>query len=500
VWDGLSHKTRERLQYIRQNQIMGIDKKAIFVNTASQIMVRFITLAFTLISIKLLTNYLGVSGVGKYNTITTYVNFLLVIADLGLFSVTVREISKNPHNEKQILSNVYIIRLISAFLMCLVAVGIIFFTPYRHDPEMFYGIMIATGFLFFNLMGSVYDIVLQYRLKMQFSATAEFLSKLLTLAALFIIIRLNGGFLWTASTIALMGFLIFVFKWYFGNKFVRLKPQYDKHIALWIFNLSWPIGIVFIVSNLFFRLDTMMLFVIKGATAVGIYSVAYKVLEVTAFIGSYFASALKPTLAENIDHKKEFLSSVMRKSFNIMLLLAMPVTVACAVFAKDIIIFLSNADFVSGSPALVFLAFTLPIIFFDVLLSEILIANDERKLFIRIAVFILIFNFIFNLIFIPLYSFMGAAWGTFVSELVLFVVSLYYTRKIVPFKIDFSGIGKILIVAILTTTIAYILKLSGLYFILSIIISLAVFALLTLIFRIVTKETLKELIIKEKTL
>lgn len=475
---------------------MPLDKKAIFVNTASQIVVRFITLAFTLISIKLLTNYLGVSGVGKYNTITTYINFLLVIADLGLFSVTVREIAKNPHNEKQILSNVYIIRLVSALLMCLVAVGIILFTPYRHDPQMMYGITIATGFLFFNLMGSIYDIALQYRLKMQFSATAEFLSKLFTLIALIIIVRLNAGFLWTTATIALMGFLIFIFKWYFGSKFVRFKPHYDKHIALWIFNLSWPIGIVFIVSNLFFRLDTMMLFVIKGAAAVGIYSVAYKVLEVTAFIGSYFASALKPTFAENIDRKKEYLSNVMRKSFNIMIVLSLPITVVCTIYAKDIIVFLSNIDFISGSPALVLLSFTLPIIFFDVLLSEVLIANDERKLFIRIAIFILIFNFIFNLIFIPRYSFMGAAWGTLISELVLFAVNLHYTRKIVPFKIDFSGIGTILIVTILTAAAAYLLKLTGLYFIISIIIALAIFAMLSVIFQVVTKSTIKELISK----
>lgn len=478
---------------------MGINKKAIFVNTASQIVVRFVTLAFTLISIKLLTNYLGVDGVGKYNTITTYVNFLLVIADLGLFSVTVREISKNPHNEKQILSNVYIIRLISAFLMCLIAVGIILFTPYRHDPQMLYGIMIATGFLFFNLMGSIYDIILQYRLKMQFSATAEFLSKLLTLIALFIIIRLNGGFLWTAFTIALMGFLIFVFKCYFGNKFVKFKPHYDKQTTFWIFNLAWPIGIVFIINNLYFKLDTMMLFVIKGAAAVGIYSVAYKVLEVTAFIGSYFASALKPTLAEHIEHKKEALSNLMRKSFNVMLFLAMPITVACVVYAKDIIIFLSNADFVSGSPALVFLAFTLPIIFFDVLLSEILIANDERKLFIRIAVFVLLFNFIFNLIFIPKYSFMGAAWGTLISELVLLAINLYYTRKIVPFKIDFASIGNILIVSILTAGAAYFLKLTSLYFIISIIISFAVYAVLCILFQVVTKSTIKELISRGNT-
>lgn len=454
------------------------ESKAIFINTSSQISVRIISLAFTLVSIKLLTNYLGAFGVGEYNTITTYVNFFLVIADLGLFSVTVREISKKPEEEKGILSNVFIIRLVSALVACIVAIGIVFFSKYRLDHNIIYGVIIACGFLFFNLMASIYDVVLQYRLKMQFSALAEFLSKIISIAALFLIVFLKGDFLWVTATIALSGITIFLFKWLFASKYIKFGPQYNKAIADWILRLAIPLGIVFIVNNLFFKLDTLMLFVIKGATAVGIYSVAYKILEVTIFFGSYFASALKPTLSKNILSDKNAVKSMIEKSFLVMLFIALPVSVLCIAFARDIILFLSNEQFLSGSRALVILAISLPVMYFDVLLSEILIANNESRLLLKIAFAILAFNFIFNLIFIPRYSFMGAAWGTLISEVILFVVNFRLVNKIIKLNINLFEVFKLLLVSISTFFAAKLFLSVGVPFILAAIIGIFVYLIL----------------------
>jgi O-antigen/teichoic acid export membrane protein len=469
------------------------NKKAVFFNTASQVLVRFITLAFTLISIKLLTSYLGTAGVGQYNTIITYINFFIVIADLGLFAVTVREIAKNPADEKKIISNVFTLRLVSALIASIVAVVIVFFTDY--DSNLKLGVLIAVGFLFFNLMASIYDIILQYRLKMQYSALAEFLSKLGAIIALYIIITNHGNFLWVMSSVAISGILIFLFKWFFGSRFLSFGPKYDQKIFRWVLNISWPIGLVFIISNLFFKLDTLMLFAIKGAATVGIYSVAYKILEVTAFIGSYFTSALKPALSENINKNKEFVSSLITKSLTVMLFVSLPISVVCISFSKEIILFLSTPDFLSGSKALIFLSLTLPLLYVDVLLAEILIANDERKLLIRIAIFILVFNLITNLIFIPLYSFMGAAFTTLLSEIVLFAIDYHYTQKIVKYKIDWGIILKLVLISAISIGFAMYLKnVLMANFIILIVITLAYYFALTFIFKVIKLSTIKSLL------
>lgn len=475
------------------------ERRAIFINTASQIAVRIITLAFTLVSIKLLTNYLGVDGVGNLNAITAYVNYFLVVADLGLFSVTVREISKNPDDERKIISNVFVIRFISALSAAILAIAIIFFTPYRHNPNLMFGVMIACGFLFFNLMGSIGDMILQYRLKMQYSALAEFLSKLISLAALVAVIMLKGNFLWVVfSSVTLSGIMIFIFKWYFASRYTKITSGFNPKLASWIFNLAWPMGIVFIANNLYFRLDSLMLFVFKGAAAVGIYSVAYKILEVTVFFGSYFASSLKPIMSRNIKDNIAYLQGVIEKSILVMLLISLPVAAICVAYANEIIVFLSNKDFGIGAPALIILSLTLPFLYLDVLLGEIMIANDERKRLLKISAFILLFNFIFNLIFIPRYSFMGAAYGTLISEAVLFFIFLHSTRKTVPFRIDFRNITKLLIIGLLTLGFAFVIKSIPINFVILMAFSIIFFCLLVGSSGIINTETIKDLLRSEK--
>lgn len=474
-----------------------MDKKAVFINTASQVVVRFITLAFTLISIKLLTNYLGTHGIGEFNTITTYINFFIVIADLGLFSVTVREISKNPKNENKIISNVFFIRLISALIATVMAIALVFLTGY--DINIKLGVVIATGFLFFNLLASVYDMILQYRLKMQYSATAEFLSKLIALAALIIIIQLRGNFLWVVTTIAITGLSIFFFKYLFARKYVKISPRFDKGLSSWIFNMAWPLGIVFIVNNLFIKIDTLLLFAIKGATSVGIYSISYKVLEVTVFIGSYFSSALKPSISENISKDKPKVASIVEKSIFIMIFSAIPITISCVIFSKEIILFLSNSDFVSGGIALIILAFALPLIYLVTLFAEILIANDERKLLIKISVSILTLNIVLNLILIPIFSFVGAAITTLTSQFVLFLVYLIYARRVVKFGANLTRISKLLAVGVLTATIGYLISLTSLYFLVSIAIIAIIYGLLNHYLEIVNFKQIKELVSSDKT-
>ncbi len=471
-----------------------MNKKTIFVNTASQIVVRVVTLVFSLISIKLLSNYLGPSGIGNYNTIVTYVNFFIVIADLGLFAATVREVSKNPDQEKKIVSNVFLLRLISALVATVTAVLIAYTTNYPTEIKM--GVLIATGYLFFNLLASIYDMVLQYRLKMQYSALAEFLSKLVTLSALYLLIINHFGFVWIVGTVSLSGILIFLFKWIFAKKFISISPAYDKKIFNWVFSISWPLGLVFIVNNLYFKLDTLMLFSIKGAEAVGIYSVAYKVLEVTVFVAGYFAASLKPTISQYIKDSKDRLGEIITKSITVLVVLVIPIATISIAYSREIIVFLSNADFASGSKALVLLAFSLPLIFIDTLLGEILIANDERKLLIRVSIFILIFNFIMNLIFIPLYSFMGAAFTTLLSELALLGINIYYTKKIISYRLDFYSLSKSILLFALTLSFAFWVKIFEINFLFLIAISTFFFLLMSQLLGVANYSVIKRMLTK----
>lgn len=438
------------------------NKRGIFISTTSQILVRLLGLVVSLVSIKLLTTAYGSAGTGIYNTITTYLTFSVVLADLGIFSAGVREIAKNPTREREIIGNILTLRLLTAALAAAAAVYLITLTHY--PLVLIRGVEITGIFIFFNLVASSFDIIFQYHIAMYWSALAELLSKLVTLLAFWLAIHLDAGFVWAVASIPVSGLAILLFKALFSRKLLIVRPRFDVSVITWILRLSLPLGAVYIIDNLYFKIDTLVLFALKGAVAVGIYSVAYKVLEVTVFIGSYFASSLKPSLARD----QAVAERIVNRSLIVMLLLSLPIAAISSVFAQPIILFLSNTTFLGGVKALELLAWTLPFIYCDVLLGEVLIARDARRLLLLIASGSLVFNLILDFLLIPRYSYEGAAIATVTSEVVLLIVNLICCHPFLRIQLAWQTIGKLLLTLSITIGVGIIFQTLGVYFILGI--------------------------------
>jgi O-antigen/teichoic acid export membrane protein len=472
------------------------NKKAVFDNTFWQIVVRLFTLGLTLVSIKILTNYLGTEGVGKYNTITTYINFFIVFADLGLFAVTVREISQKPEKEKKVMSNVLTIRFWSALAASLVAISIVLSTDY--DKEIKFGVIIATGFLFFNLLASVYDMLLQARLKMQYSALAEFLSRIISIVALVVIVNQRGSFLWVASTIALWGIFILIFKYLFASRYLKFAFAYEKAFSKNLMAMAWPLGIVFIVNNLYYKLDTLLLFAIKGAAAAGIYTVAFKVLEVITFMSSYFSSALKPAISQNINKDKKAVANIIQKGISVMLIGATIISLLSIAYRNEIILLLSSPEFGDSARVLVFLALSLPIIFINTLLVEIFIANDSRSVFLKISIFIFIFNLLLNLLLIPRFSYFGAAVANLSSAITLMLTYFHFANKIINFRINWLTVAKLSVIVAMLAALAKLLAALHVFFLGAIVIILLLYFVLLYVFKILSISDTYKLLLKHK--
>lgn len=87
--------------------------KKVYSNTLAQIAGKVATALISIFLIKILTNYLDVAGYGLYSKVYNYLSIFSVIADLGLYTITVREISahKDDHEKVQsIVGNILTLR------------------------------------------------------------------------------------------------------------------------------------------------------------------------------------------------------------------------------------------------------------------------------------------------------------------------------------------------------------------------------------------------------
>lgn len=90
--------------------------RKIYTNTLAQIGSKILTALISIVMIKVITNYLDVAGYGLYTKIYNYLSIFAVIADLGLYTITVRELTKYEDDKemvKKISGNVLSLRTFS---------------------------------------------------------------------------------------------------------------------------------------------------------------------------------------------------------------------------------------------------------------------------------------------------------------------------------------------------------------------------------------------------
>ena len=70
--------------------------RRVAVNTAVQAPGKRVILALAAVSIAIITRYLGPTLYGRYALALSYLRLFGVLADVGMFTIVVREISKRP--------------------------------------------------------------------------------------------------------------------------------------------------------------------------------------------------------------------------------------------------------------------------------------------------------------------------------------------------------------------------------------------------------------------
>lgn len=157
--------------------------RKIYTNTLAQIAGKVITAMISIFLIKLLTSYLDVAGYGLYSKIYNYLSIFAVIADLGLYTITVRELTKYSDNDEMISKingNILSLRTISGIIIIFLSILIAPFLAGYDSPMALMGIFIVSLFTLMGLINSSLMSYLQATLHTEFSLIANTCGKLLT--------------------------------------------------------------------------------------------------------------------------------------------------------------------------------------------------------------------------------------------------------------------------------------------------------------------------------
>src|SRR4051812_38484763 len=146
-------------------------------------------LAIGLVSIAVLTRYLGPSDYGKYTLALMYMQLFGVLADVGLFTTVVREISKAPERTEELVGNALALRLLLAIGVIALAAGVSLLLPYEHQVRV--AILLAGAPLLIGMVTTTYVAVLQSRLRMARAVVGDVAGRLVSL--ILVLLVAGGG-------------------------------------------------------------------------------------------------------------------------------------------------------------------------------------------------------------------------------------------------------------------------------------------------------------------
>jgi O-antigen/teichoic acid export membrane protein len=423
--------------------------KKIYTNTIAQIGGKVLTALISIVMIKILTNYLDVAGYGLYSKIYNYLSIFAVIADLGLYTITVRELSAHKDDPKmvdKIASNVLTLRTLSGALIIIFSLGIGYFLEGYNSGEAMIGIAIASVFTLLGLINSSLMSYLQSILKTEFSIIANTCGKLLTLGMILTFATLAW---WSTHTekftlVMLAGLsgniLMTGLTWWYARKWHHVHFGWDFWYIRHILVVSLPYGLALFLNVIFFKVDIILLSILEprdiADSIIALYALPMKIVEVGMMYGTVFLNSLLPVLTDAFNKdEREKVQKLIKRSFLLLFWGGIIGSILSFFGAEYILRLISSESFVTREihwftsiDAFEVVSPIFALYFVSSLATYILIArNQERKMLI-INMIIAVINIIGNLILIPMYSFVWAAYATLASQVLLLILTTYVIR------------------------------------------------------------------------
>lgn len=445
--------------------------KKIASNTISQILAKIWTAIISIFLISILTNYLSVELYWTYSKVYNYLWIFAFLADLGLYTIAIREINLDKSRSKAIIWNIMTLRLILWIFIIFLSLLIAYFLPWYNNDMTLIAIFIVWIFTVFWLMNSSFLALMQSYMKVEFSLFSSVLWKLINFILICIIVfilfpkNIIDDFFIPFEFIILawlIGIIVnTILNYYYANKIVKIWFLFDFSYIKKLLRMSFFYGIALFLSVVYFKIDIILLSVLLPSDIsdihVALYSVPMKIIEVLMLIWVFFLNSLLPSMTNYFKlWKLNLLKSIIDKWFKVLFLSWVWIISLFSVFSTNIIKIVSNSDYVDKSiytftsdDVFIIVLFVLLFNFIASIYNYILIVSEKQKELLKINLLVTIFNIIWNILLIPKYSFIWAAFVTVLSQIILLILVYIFTRSIIKIDFDLFFIIKTLLFGLL---------------------------------------------------
>ncbi len=375
--------------------------------------------------------YLGPAQFGSLNFAAAFVALFGSVTTLGLDGIVVREVLQKAEDTCEILGTTLALRGGAGLVAMAASIGTLALIQ-RHDRMALLLVSILSLTLVFQALDTI-DVFFQSQVRSKITVWAKNAAFLL-----FVVVRvylvIAKAPLWTFA-VAMTGEvalgaagLVLGYRLSGG----RLSSwRSSKKRATELLKQSWPVIFSAMAVMVYMRLDMVMLKMMQGDFAVGLYAAATRISEVWYFIPMAIVSSVSPAIMRAKDDPALFYGR-LRKLFSLMTLSACVIGSIVALASNAIVRILYSSGYRGAGPVLAVHVWASVFVFLGVAQSPFDVTKSLFKLSLYRIVAGAVINVVMNLYLIPRYSAMGAAIATVVSYAISGVFSNVFSTQTRP--------------------------------------------------------------------
>ena len=379
----------------------------------------------------ILARYLSQADFGQYTYTISIAGIFLMLANLGIPSLILREIARQREKASTIFSMAFAAKLPLTIVM--VALFVVFFLMTSSTGGRFAVIAIA-GAYFIENFAVFFSTPFRAIEQMHYLAMGDFFYKVLMIGGVWTFLSFRSGLLGVGAVYMVCSTAYLIFYLILYKKHFTFTPI-ARGVAGLVSNLTAvvkdaaPMALGGVIMIVYINTDIILLKWLKGEVITGVYGVSYSFYLGLAMAASLLVQSVFPRISYAVHNNQSDVSEVVvRGTVKLLFVISVPISVGGILLSHQTILFFYGARYLAAIMTFKIFMAAIMLNYLNLLLGYCLFAERKQDETNAIYAVSIVINVVGNLLLIPMYSIVGAALATLLAEAAFTIIYIVRHR------------------------------------------------------------------------
>jgi O-antigen/teichoic acid export membrane protein len=372
----------------------------------------------------MVARYLGPEQFGLMSYVVSYVMLFSVLASFGLDGIEIRELSRTGADKNAIMGTAFALRLGFALITTLLI--LLTLLRFEADPYTFAMVMVFS----LSLIASAFNVIRNYFTSIilnEYVVKTEISRSVVGALIKVVLLLSHCSLTWfiVASTFDFMlvaGGYLFAYRKKVGP--VRAWG-FDPFVAKMLLRESFPLLLSGTALIIYQRMDAIMIRNMLDNAAVGQFSVASRITDLSVFVPMIIAQTIVPLLVQAQQFDEKRYRAKCQQFMDVLVWSSIAMAIVLSLTSEVVISVLYGEKYSGAIPVLRIIAWKSVFVALAAGSGNMIIIDGYQKHYVFKNLMGCVANIGLNFALIPIYGLVGAACASLVSVAVAGYISHY---------------------------------------------------------------------------